>query len=93
MTDIAAPGKAPGLHELRFDRRLLTSAEVLAGVGAVLWTAGCVVGLAALRRAAQDWVEKLDQAPSELAIGKFQQLLHATTTATNAYRSGTRPGA
>jgi hypothetical protein len=90
MTDGAARGSTPGLNELRFDRRLLTSAEILAGVGAVLWTAGWMIGLAALRRAAQDWVEQLDQAPSELAISKWQQFLHATTAGTNAYRSGDR---
>ncbi|MGH9104235.1 MAG: hypothetical protein ACRDZX_00035 [Acidimicrobiales bacterium] len=93
MSDSSARVKAPGLNGLRFDRRLLASAEILAGSGAVLWVAGFVVGIAALRRAAQDWVEQLDQAPSELAIGKWQQFLHATTAGTNAYKSGAPKGA
>ncbi|MGH9105913.1 MAG: hypothetical protein ACRDZX_08775 [Acidimicrobiales bacterium] len=92
MTDGVARGKTPGLNQLRFDRRLLTSAEILAGAGVVLWTAGWVVGVTALRRAAQDWLEQLDQAPSELAISKLQQFLHATTAGTSAYRSAARPG-
>lgn len=93
MTDGAGQGKVPGLHEIRFDRRLLTAAEILAGAGAVLWVAGWAVGLAAVRRAAQDWFEQLEQDPAELAIDKWQQLLHATAAGTNAYRSGTRPKA
>lgn len=92
MTNGAARGTTPGLHSLRFDRRLLTSAEVLGGAGILLWTAAWVVGLAAVRRAAQDWIEQLGQAPSELAMGKWQQLLHATTVGTNAYRSGAHSG-
>jgi hypothetical protein len=88
MTDDSSHVKAPGLNSLRFDRRLLTSAEILAGTGAVLWVAGWAVGIAALRRAAQDWAEQLDEAPSELVIGKWRQLLHATTAATKAYTSG-----
>jgi hypothetical protein len=93
MTDNSAQVTTPGLNRLRFDRRLLTSAEILAGIGAVLWVAGWMIGIAALRRAAQDWVERLDQAPTELAIGKWQQLLHATTAGTNAYKSGLPKGA
>lgn len=93
MSDGSGRGTMPGLNALRFDRRLLTSAEVLAGAGAVLWVAGLAVGVAAVRRAVQDWVEQLDQAPSELAISKWQQLLHATTAGTNAYRSGVPKGA
>jgi hypothetical protein len=92
MTDSSAPIKTPGLNRLRVDRRLLTSAEILAGAGAVLWVAGWVIGVAALRRAAQDWVEQLDQAPSELAIGKWEQLLHAATVATSAYKGGSPKG-
>jgi hypothetical protein len=88
MTDNAVQVRTPGLNELRFDRRLLTSAEILAGAGAVLWVAGWVVGIAAVRRAAQGWIEQLDQAPSDLAISKWQQLLHAATAGTNAYKSG-----
>lgn len=88
MTDGSVQAKLPGLHRLRVDRRLLASAEVLTGAGAVLWIAGCAVGLTAVRRAAQDWLEQLDQAPGELAISKWQQLLRATTAGTDAYRSG-----
>lgn len=87
MSDNSAHLKTPGLKGLRFDRRLLSSAEILVGAGAVLSVAGLVVGFAAVRRAAQDWVEQLDQAPSELAIGKWQQLLDATVAGTNAYKS------
>lgn len=76
-----------GLNQFRFDRRLLTASEILVGAGALLWTAGWVVGAAAARRALQDWLENLDQAPSDLAMGKWRQLLHATAAGTDAYRS------
>lgn len=92
MSDNSAQGTSPGLHQLRFDRRLLSAAEFLAGSGLLLWAAGCVVGFAALRRAAQDWIEQLDRPPSELAINKWQQLLHAATAGANAYHSGARSG-
>jgi hypothetical protein len=87
MSDYSAQVKIPSLSSLRFDRKLLTSAELLLGAGAILWLAGWLVGAAALRRAAQDWVEQLDQGPSELALTKWQQLLRATTAATNAYKA------
>ncbi len=92
MNDGAGQGKAPGLNSLRVDRRLLASAEILAGAGAVLLTAASVVGIAALRRAMQDWVEQIDQSPTELALNKLQQFAHATTAGANAYRSAVRPG-
>lgn len=92
MTDNSVQVKTAGLNSLRFDSRLLTSAEILVGVGAVLWVAGWTVGIAALRRAAQDWVEQLDQAPSELAVGKWQQVLHAATVGTSAYKNGIPAG-
>jgi hypothetical protein len=92
MTDSSTQITTAGLHRLRVDRRLLASAEILGGTGAVLLMAGCVIGFAALRRAAQDWLEQLDQAPSDLVVGKWHQLLHAATVGTNAYRSGVPKG-
>lgn len=93
MTDGAGQGKIPGLHEVRFDRRLLTASEILAGAGAVLWVTGCMIGLAAVRRAAQDWFEQMDQDPAEFAIDRWQQLLHAAAAGTDDFRSHTRRGA
>ncbi len=87
MSAIAPRGKTPGLHELRVDRGMLTWAEIMAGAGVVLWTAGWVIGLAAVRRAAQDWMENLGQAPTQIAIDKWHNFLRATLEGTNAYRS------
>lgn len=92
MSDRSAHTTTSGANNLRLDRRLLASAEILIGAGAILWVAGWAVGAAALRRAVQDWFEQLEQSPSELAVDKWQQLLHATTAGTNAYRARTSTG-
>ena len=92
MPESSAQPKVPGLNTLRFDRRLLTSAEILAGGGALLWVAGWVVGAAAVRRAAQDWLEQLEQPPTEVAMSKWQQLLRATAAGTTAYQDGVPAG-
>jgi len=92
MPENSAQPKVPGLNNLRFDRRLLTSAEVLAGAGALLWVAGWIVGAAAVRRAAQDWLEQLEQPPSEVAMSKWRQLLQATAAGTAAYKDGIPAG-
>jgi hypothetical protein len=71
---------------LQLDSRLLTWAGVLAGTGAVLWAAGMALGSTALLRAAQDWINSLEQPPSELAKAKWQQLLSAAGAGNEAWK-------
>lgn len=72
--------------QVHLDGRLLTAAEVLLGVGGVLWVAGLAIGGAALRRAAQDWVRQLDQPPSAMVKGRWQQAATAATAGVNAWK-------
>jgi len=72
--------------QFQLDGRLLTAAEVLLGAGAVLWVAGLAIGGAALRRAAQEWLRQLEQPPSAIVKGRWQQAATAATAGVNAWK-------
>lgn len=77
---------ASSKSRLQLDSRMLTWAAVLAGVGAVLWAAGMALGSSALLRAAKDWINSLEQPPSELAKVKWQQLVTAAGAGSEAWK-------
>jgi membrane protein implicated in regulation of membrane protease activity len=73
---------------IRFNRRLVVGGGVLIGTGGLLAFTGFLLLSSAVVSAARQWVNQLEQPPSELAKLKWRQARTATTAGAKAWRSG-----
>ena len=81
MTDQASQG-------IRLNRRLAVGGGVLIGAGGLLAFTGVLLLSSAVVSATRQWVNQLEQPPSELAKLKWRQARAATTAGAEAWRSG-----
>lgn len=76
---------------LSIDTRLITSAGVVALLGALLLGAATLMGASAFLNAVRDWVNQQEESPTESAKTMIKQLhdaaLASTSAATDAWRS------
>ena len=82
MSDNASP------EGMQLNRSLLVGGGVLVGVGGLLGLTGMVLVGSALLSATRQWVQQLEQPPSELARRKWQQARVAAAAGAQAWRSG-----
>ena len=73
---------------IRLNRRLVVGGGVLIGTGGLLAFTGVLLLSSAVVSATRQWVNQLEQPPSELAKRKWQQARTATTAGAKAWRSG-----
>ena len=72
------------------DVRMLQAGGVTAGVGIMLFWAGCTVVGVALTKAVRAWMGTLDRSPGAMAGDKYHQARKASNAAMQAWRE-TRP--
>jgi hypothetical protein len=82
VTDQASQGG------IRLNRRLVVGGGVLLGTGGLLAFTGVLLLSSAVVAATRQWVNQLEQPPSELAKLKWRQARAATTAGAKAWRSG-----
>jgi hypothetical protein len=70
------------------NRSLLVGGGVLVGIGGLLGFTGMVLVGSALLSATRQWVNQLEQPPSEMAKRKWQQARAAASAGAQAWRSG-----
>jgi hypothetical protein len=81
VTDQASQG-------IRLNRRLAVGGGVLIGAGGLLAFTGVLLLSSAVVSATRQWVNQLEQPPSELAKLKWRQARAATIAGAEAWRSG-----
>jgi hypothetical protein len=73
---------------IRLNRRRLVGGGVLIGTGGLLAFTGVLLLSSTVVSATRQWVNRLEQPPSELAKLKWRQARTATTAGAKAWRSG-----
>ena len=73
---------------IQVNRSLLVGGGVLVGIGGLLGFTGIVLVGSALLSATRQWVNQLEQPPSEIAKRKWQQARAAASAGTEAWRNG-----
>ena len=73
---------------IQVNRSLLVGGGVLVGVGGLLGFTGIVLVGSALLSATRQWVDQLEQPPSEVARRKWQQAKAAAAAGAGAWRNG-----
>jgi hypothetical protein len=73
---------------MQVNRSLLVGGGVLVGVGGLLGFTGMVLVGSALLSATRQWVNQLEQPPSEMARRKWQQAKVAASAGAQAWRNG-----
>src|SRR5215217_1492042 len=73
---------------MQVNRSLLVGGGVLVGVGGLLGFTGMVLVGSALLSATRQWVNQLEQPPSELARRRWQQAKAAASAGAGAWRNG-----
>lgn len=68
------------------DVRMLQAGGVTAGVGIMLFWAGCTVVGVALTKAVRSWMNTLDRSPGAMAGDKYHQARNASNAAMQAWR-------
>src|SRR5215218_5514746 len=82
MSHNASPGG------MQLNRSLLVGGGLLVGIGGLLGFTGMVLVGSALLSATRQWVNQLEQPPSELARRKWQQAKAAAAAGAEAWRNG-----
>jgi hypothetical protein len=72
------------------NRSLLVGGGVLVGVGGLLGFTGMVLVGSALLSATRQWLNQLEQPPSEMAGRKWQQTKAAASAGAQAWRNGSQ---
>jgi hypothetical protein len=72
----------------QLNRRRLVGGGLLVGVGGLLGVTGMVLVGSALLSATRQWVQQLEQPPSEMARRKWQQAKVAAAAGAQAWRNG-----
>ena len=73
---------------IQVNRSLLVGGGVLVGIGGLLGFTGIVLASSALLSATRQWVNQLEQPPSEIARRKWQQAKAAVSAGAGAWRNG-----
>lgn len=73
---------------VRLNQRRLVGGGVLIGTGGLLGFTGVLLVSFAVVSATRQWMNQLEQPPSELAKLKWRQARTATTAGARAWRSG-----
>jgi hypothetical protein len=73
---------------MQLNRRLLVGGGLLVGIGGLLGFTGMVLVGSALLSATRQWVQQLEQPPSELARRTWQQAKVAASAGAQAWRNG-----
>jgi hypothetical protein len=86
MSDNASP------EGIQVNRSLVVGGGLLVGIGGLLGFTGMVLVGSALLSATRQWVNQLEQPPSEMARRKWQQAKAAATAGAGAWRNGPPTG-
>jgi hypothetical protein len=73
---------------IQVNRSLLVGGGVLVGIGGLVGFTGLVLVGSALLSATRQWVNQLEQPPSEIARRKWQQAKAAASAGAGAWRNG-----
>lgn len=73
---------------IQVNRSLVVGGGALVGIGGLLGFTGMVLVGSALLSATRQWVNQLEQPPSEIARRKWQQARAAASAGTEAWRNG-----
>jgi hypothetical protein len=76
----------------QLNRSLLVGGGVLVGLGGLLGFTGMALVSSALLSATRQWVNQLEQPPSEMARRKWQQARAAAAAGAGAWRNGPPSG-
>jgi hypothetical protein len=76
----------------QLNRSLLVGGGVLVGLGGLLGFTGMALVSSALLSATRQWVNQLEQPPSEMARRKWQQARAAAAAGAGAWRNGPQTG-
>ncbi len=71
---------------LSVNRKLLRSGVVLLFAGSALWLTGAALSATVLAQVAKQWLNQLEESPSEMAQRRLQQLKAAAAAGSNAWR-------
>ncbi|HET8787113.1 MAG TPA: hypothetical protein VFO47_00015 [Actinomycetes bacterium] len=74
--------------DIQLNRSLIVGGGVLVALGGLLGFAGMALLSSALISATRQWVDHLDQPPSEIARRRWAQTKHAATVGAAAWRDG-----
>jgi hypothetical protein len=77
---------------IELNRSLLVGGGVLVGIGGLLGFTGMALVGSALLSATRQWVNQLEQPPSEMARRKWQQARAAASAGAQAWRNGPQAG-
>jgi hypothetical protein len=78
-------GSQPGI---RANRTLLIGGGVLVGIGGLLGFTGMALVGSALLSATRQWVDQLEEPPTEIARRKWRQARAAASAGAEAWRNG-----
>jgi hypothetical protein len=73
---------------IQVNRSLLVGGGVLVGIGGLLGFTGIVLVGSSLLSATRQWIDQLEQPPSEIARRKWQQARAAASAGVGAWRNG-----
>jgi hypothetical protein len=73
---------------IQVNRNLVVGGGVLVGIGGLLGLTGLVLVSSALFSATRQWVNQLEQPPSEIARRRWQQARTAVSAGAEAWRNG-----
>ena len=73
---------------VQVNRSLMVGGGLLVGIGGLLGFTGMVLVGSALLSATRQWVNQLEQPPSEMARRKWQQAKVAASAGSQAWRNG-----
>ena len=71
---------------LSVNRKLLSSGVVLLFAGSALWLTGAALSATVLAQVAKQWINQLEESPSEMAQRRLHQLKVAASAGSNAWR-------
>ena len=76
------------LEGVQVNRSVMVGGGLLVGIGGLLGFTGMVLVGSALLSATRQWVNQLEQPPSEMARRKWQQAKVAASAGAQAWRNG-----
>ena len=76
---------------VQVNRSLLVGGGVLVGIGGLLGFTGMALVSSALLSATRQWVNQLQEPPSEMARRRWRQARAAASAGAEAWRNGPRP--
>jgi hypothetical protein len=79
---------SPAAADIQVNRSLIVGGGVLVALGGLLGFAGMALLSSALISATRQWVDHLDQPPSEMARQRWAQTKRAATAGAAAWRDG-----